>query len=98
MYRLIINHTDKKHFGCRNIVYCGKKDYLLVQKDRDDIAFFLVDHEMKKMYPINSLIKQAGILFDIDDMPDCIDWTADVSMLGGSVCPRWLKALIDQSF
>ncbi len=96
MYKLIICFTDKQNFGNQIIVYGGDENYLVIEKDREDAALYVVDNATSKMYPVNTIMKQRKLVFDFNNIPTCIDCTIDVSQYGYSPCPPWLKMLIQQ--
>ncbi len=93
MYKLIFEHTNKKHFGAKILIYQGEHDYLLVAKERD-IGVFLIDLSISKCYPIDSLIEQEHIDFSAAPIPERIEAFFDVSNRGHSTVPSWMEDIL----
>ena len=94
MYNRICLFTDKRHFGVRVAVYKGENNYFVIIMDRDDKAYFFVDKDVDKMYPVNSYIDK--MMSDYDFVSQQIEnrFDIDLSKYGFSACPDWLKKAI----
>lgn len=100
MFKKIIEFFDSKHFGDKVFVYqgknCGAEIYLTIIKDREEIAYFIVDNTLTDLYPYNIEKDFPGFRFDIVKPPEtiglCLD--IDLSRYGKSKCPEFIRKLI----
>ena len=93
MYKKLGCFKDKKNFGNQVMVYKGRQDYFVVIKDREELAYYFVDNNIEKLYPMNSYMKKIGFVYkeEIDNI-DCID--IDLSIFGHSNCSKYLQKII----
>ena len=100
MFVKIIYFIDEKHFGDKLLVYKGKiRDdtvYFIVMQDRSETAYFFLDDNLKRLYPMNTYIKSLGINISFDNIPKSIStyFDIDLSKYGYSDCPTFLAKLI----
>ena len=100
MFKKILYHYDKKHFGDQTLVYKGYYDqdviYFVAITDRGEPSHYFVDSNLEKMYPVNSYIDRLGINIDFNNIPDYLDFTIDIdlSRYGCSECCYSLAKLI----
>ncbi len=92
MYRKLGCYRDKKNFGNQVIVYKRSQDYLIIIKDRDEIVYYLVDNNIKKLYPINSYMNKIGFVYCEENEIDGFD--INLSLYGHSNCPEYLQKII----
>ena len=103
MFQKIIHFVDEKHFGDQVIIYEGEikesKVYFTVIKDREEVVYFFVDENLKKMYPVNSYILSVGVDIDIYNIPEYLDliFDIDLSRYGYSKCSDFLVKLIQNN-
>lgn len=84
---------DKQNFGNQVIVYKGERGYFVVVKDREEVVYYFVDSDIRKMYPINSYIKQTGFSFH-NQVKIMNSFNIDLSSWGYSDCPKHLQQII----
>ena len=99
MYKIIGNYRDRKCFGDQVFIYKSEDNFLVILTDRGELAYFVVDFEMEKMYPINTYMKNNGLCFDINNAVDHINIAIDIdfSKYGYTKCPDYLNAIIKKS-
>lgn len=99
MYTRIVLYKDKENFGNTVVIYKSSSNYLVIIKDRDEISYYFLDKDMKKMYPMNTYMKQIDFEYSFENSNDQIDrfFDVDLSKYGYSVCPEYLKKLIINS-
>ena len=58
----------------------------MVINDRGETAYFFVDHELKKYYPMNTYMRKIG--FEFDEEKDVIpEFDINFSLYGFGECP-----------
>ena len=98
MFIKIFQHIEKKCFGDKFIVYQGKNRnesiYIAVVKDRDEIVNFIIDNELKYMYPC----MVPEFIIDLNNPPENIDFCMDIDLTryGKSRCPISYQKLIQK--
>lgn len=103
MFTKIIHYIDERHFGDQVIIYTGKNKnedvYFAIIKDREEVVYFLLDSDLKKMYPINLYNQFIKNNIAFPNMPKHIDidFDIDLSNLGQSKCSDFLVRLIRSS-
>ena len=115
MFKKILYHLDKKHFGNQTLVYKGdyKQNviYFVAITDRGEPAYYFVDSNLEKMWPVNSYIDRLGISIGFPNIridrseisitfhntQDCLDFDIDLSHYGYSHCSDFLVKLIQNN-
>ena len=103
MFKKIIYHYDKKHFGDKTVVYKGyyKQNviYFVAITDRGEPSYCFVDPNLEKMWPVDSYINRLGIDIDFNNIPDYLDFTIDIdlSRYGYSECYLFFAKLIREN-
>lgn len=93
MYKKLGCYRDKRNFGNQVIVYKGKQDYFVIIKDREEIVYYFIDSNIKKLYPMNSYISKIGFVYSEEiNIIESID--IDLSLYGHSNCPECLQKII----
>lgn len=93
MYKKLGCYSDKRNFGNQVIVYKGKQDYFVIIKDREEIVYYFIDSNIKKLYPMNSYISKIGFVYSEEiNIIESID--IDLSLYGHSNCPEYLQKII----
>ena len=103
MFKRIIYHYDKKHFGDKTVVYKGYYEqnviYFVAITDRGEPSYCFVDTNLVKMWPVDSYINRLGIDIDFNNIPDYLDFTIDIdlSRYGHSECAYCFAKLIREN-
>ena len=117
MFKKILYHLNKKHFGNQTLVYKGDYAqnviYFVAITDRGEPAYYFVDSNLEKMWPVNSYIDRLGISIGFHNIhinrseisisfhntQDCLDFDIDIdlSKYGYSKCPPFLVKLIREN-
>ena len=103
MFQKILYHLDKQHFGNQILVYKGYYEqndiYFVAITDRGESAYFCVDSNLEKMFPINSYIDRLGLDIDFNNIQDSLDFTIDIdlSKYGYSKCSPFIAKLISEN-
>lgn len=93
MYKKLGCYKDKKDFGNQVIVYKSKHDYFVIIKDREEVVYYFVDNNIKKLYPMNSYMRKIGFIYcEESRFIDCFD--VDLSLYGYFNCPEDLQKII----
>lgn len=92
MYTKLGSYYDKLNFGNQVVVYKSDKNYFVVIKDREEVVFYFVDRDMKKIYPTNTYMKQIGFTFHHQEQIE--DFNPDLSICGYSDCPENVRKII----
>ena len=103
MFQKILYHLDKQHFGNQILVYKGYYEqndiYFVAITDRGEPAYFCVDSNLEKMFPVNSYIDRLGLDIDFNNIQDSLDFTIDIdlSKYGYSKCSPFIAKLISEN-
>lgn len=99
MYRKLLEHTDKKNFGARTTIYHGDDNYFIILSDRDGETYWFLDLDMERLYPVNTYLKSIGFSCDRNRLGKAFNdmFDVDLSKLGSSDCPKWLRDLIKEA-
>lgn len=92
----IVKHCDDKYFGNRVDIYEAPDYYFCVCRERGETVFALVDKGLEGMFPISSVLNNAGFEYDFESSGDEIDlpFEFDLDKLGKQNCPAYFADLI----
>lgn len=95
----IVEHCDYKYFGNRVDIYEDTNYYFCIYCDRGETEFALIDKNLDKMYPINSILNKSHIEYDFEMSGDefTVPIVFDLDELGGHNCPIYFSRLISEA-
>lgn len=91
MYRKIVQHKDKKHFGTITTVYKSEENFLIIEDGRDGRIHYFVDPQLTRLYPVTLDVP-------INTTATTLDYCCDIDLQkrGFSKCPDWIYSLISE--